>query len=78
MNADFAIIVATLCGVKLEEVVVAKGSKEEKDLFSKAAHATLPILQVDDQTFISDSFAIAQYLARSTSNEKLLGSNDFE
>lgn len=78
MNADFVIIVANLCGVKLEEVVVAKGSKEEKDLISKASHTTFPVLEVDDQTFISDSFAIAQYLARSTSNEKLLGSNDFE
>ena len=78
MNADFVMIVANLCGVKIEEVVVEKGSKQEKDLLNKACLSTFPILQVDEDTLISDSFAIAQFIARSSKNEKLLGSSDLE
>jgi glutathione S-transferase len=78
MNADFVMIVANLCGVKLNEMVIAKGTDTEKDILKKACHSTFPILEVDENTFISDSFAIATYLARSSGNEKLLGTSDFE
>jgi len=78
VNADFVMIVANLCGVKIEEVVIEKGSKEEKDLINKACHNTFPILEIDEKTLFSDSFAIAQFLAKSSNNDKLLGSNDFE
>jgi len=36
MNADFVMIVANLCGVKLNEIVVAKGSDVEKDVLKRA------------------------------------------
>lgn len=78
MNADFVMIIANLCGLKLEEIVVQKNSDQEKDVLKRACHSTFPMLEVDQNTLISDSFAIATYLVRSSGNEKLLGSNDFE
>jgi len=78
MNADFVMIVANLCGIKLEECVVPKDSDLEKVILKRACQSTFPILEIDQNTLISDSFAIATYLARSSRNEKLLGSNDFE
>ena len=39
MSSDFVMIVATLCSVKLEEVIVEKGSPEEKELLKVAPMA---------------------------------------
>ena len=75
MSSDFVMIVAKLCSVKLDEVIIEKGSPEEKELLKVAPMAQYPMLEVKEGTILCDSFAIASYLAR-TSNTSLLGAND--
>ena len=41
--ADFIMIVASLCGVKVEEVVVPAGSAQDKEL-TKTGFGTYPML----------------------------------
>ena len=71
-------IVATLCGVKLDEQVVDKGSDVEKQLAKKHGAVTFPLLEIDDSTVLTDSHAMAAYLARSNNKEELLGVSDFD
>ena len=78
MSADFIMIVANLCGVKVEEVVVKKGSDEEKKIEKASAHATFPVLEVDASNFLSDSAAIVNYIVRKSGKTNLLGADDFE
>ena len=47
MNADFIMIVANLCGIKLEECVVPKDSDLEKVILKRACQSTFPILEID-------------------------------
>ena len=77
LASDFVMIVASMCGVNLEEVVVKRGSEDEKALLKRNIGGTYPILEVEN-TLISDSHSIASYICRSSGNESLLGSNDFE
>ena len=77
ISSDFVMIIASMCGVNLEEVVVKKGSEEEKALLKRNVAGTYPILEVEN-TLISDSHAIAAYICKSSGNERLLGSNEFE
>ena len=67
-------VVANMCGVTIEEVVVQSDSEKSKQL----AGLTLPVLEIDANTIISDSSVIASYIAQSSGNTKYLGSNDFE
>ena len=69
MYADLVMIVAAMCGTKLEEVVVEKGSELEKALLKKTVQGTYPMLEIDANTIIFDSVAIASYIARSTGND---------
>ena len=69
-------IVANYCGVNIEEIAVQSGSDEEKNL-QKRGLGTYPALDVDG-TLISDSWAIAAYIARSSGKASLLGNSDFE
>ena len=75
--ADFVMIVASMCGVNLTEVVIALGSEEEKAL-QKRHSGAYPILEIDENTLFSDSHVIAAYLCRSSGNENLLGATIFE
>ena len=45
--ADFVMIVASLCKVKLTEEIVEKGSDTDKDLMKRANCGTYPILEID-------------------------------
>ena len=78
MYADLVMIVAAMCGTSLEEVVVEKGSDLEKALMKRTVQGTYPMLEIDANTIIFDSVAIASYIARSTGNDSLMGSDDFE
>ena len=78
MYADLVMIVAGLCGTKLEEIVVEKSSELEKKLINQTNQSSYPVLEIDSNTFLFDSFAIAAYIARSSGNDQLLGGNDFE
>ena len=69
-------IVAHHCGLNLSEVVVAAGSAEDKDLLKKSM-GTYPMLEIDSDTIITDSAAIAAYLCRSSNNSDLLGKTPF-
>ena len=70
-------IVANLSGVQLQDVIVPTNTAEFKKLQQKA-QATLPVLEVDSSTYLSDSFAIASFLAKSSGKTSLLGNSDFE
>ena len=59
MSADFIMVVANMCSVTIEEVVVQSGSDKSKQL----AQYTLPVLEIDANTIISDSSVIATYIA---------------
>jgi glutathione S-transferase len=63
MQSDFVMIVANLCKVQIEEVVVASGSELDKKLTAEPSFGTYPILELDANTRISDSVAIATYIA---------------
>ena len=52
-------VVANLCGVTIEEEVVQSGSEKSKQL----SQYTLPVLEIDANTIISDSSVIASYIA---------------
>ena len=78
MYADLVMIVAAMCGTKIEEVVVEKGSDLEKNLLKRTVQGTYPMLEIDANTIIFDSVAIASYIARSTGNDSLIGADDFE
>ena len=78
MYADLVMIVAAMCGTKIEEVVVEKGSDLEKNLLKRTLQGTYPMLEIDANTIIFDSVAIASYIARSTGNDSLIGADDFE
>ena len=78
LSTDFVVIIASLCGQKLDEETVQKGSDLEKQLTKKHGSITYPLLEVDNETALTDSHAIAAYLARSNGKDALLGSNDFE
>ena len=69
---------ANLCGTKLDEEVVAKGSDVEKSLLKKHGAVTYPLLEIDNDTVLTDSHAMCAYLAKSTKNVHLLGTNDFD
>ena len=64
LSSDFVMIVASICGANLQEIVVAKGSEEEKALQKRNA-GTYPILEVEN-TLILDSYAIAAYICKSS------------
>ena len=52
-------VVANLCGVTIEEEVVKSDSDKSKQL----SQYTLPVLEIDANTIISDSSVIASYIA---------------
>lgn len=80
MYSDFVMIVADLCNIKLEEIVIQKNSDQEKKLFKNPTLLnTFPILEIDENTFLTDSYSISAYLARKSNMLYLLGgSSDFE
>jgi len=78
MYADFVQIVAGLCNVKVEEVLVVIGSEQDKKLQKSSALGQYPMLELENGTLLCDSLAIASFLARSSGNSSLLGSNDAE
>jgi len=53
-------------------------SKSEKSLLKKHGAVTYPLLEIDNDTVLTDSHAMCAYLAKSTKNEHLLGTNDFD
>ena len=65
-------IVANMTGQNVEEVIADKAFTE------KHSSVTMPILNVDDNTWISDSNAIVSYLVRSSPKSSLLGGSEFE
>ena len=69
-------IVASITGEKLEEIIVEKGSDEEKTLKTKCAGCgySLPALEVDGE-FITQTSAILSFLA---ADIPLCGNNAFE
>ena len=67
-------VVANICGVTLEEEVVKSGSDKSKQL----AAYSLPVLEIDANTIISDSSVIASYIAQKSGNNKLIGTSAFE
>ena len=79
MQTDFIMVVANICKVQVEEVVVAEaGSEKDKELMKKAPLASYPILEVGND-LICDSLAIATFIARSSkSGAALLGKNAVE
>ena len=78
MQTDFIMVVANICKVQVEEVVVAEaGSEKDKELMKKAPLASYPILEVDNE-LICDSLAIATFIARKSTGAALLGKNAVE
>jgi glutathione S-transferase len=78
MYSDFIMIVADLAGVQLQEVIVQKGSDLEKQIEKKNPIGTFPVLEIDDNTFLSDSAAIANFIVRKSGKTSLLGADEFE
>ena len=77
MYADFIMIVANMCNAKIQEIVVEKDSELDKKLLAAPNLGTYPILEIDANTHISDSAAIATYICQSTGNNHLLGKDGF-
>ena len=71
-NVDFLAIVAAHCGVTLTETVVAQGSDLDKQLAKRGA-STYPCLEVDADTVLTDTHAIAAFICRSSGHSDLLG-----
>ena len=72
-------IVAQASNIKLEETVVAKDSEKEKELKGKCATGySLPLLELQDGTLLTQTSAICEFLAETGSTSTLLGTNEFE
>ena len=63
MQSDFIMIVANLCNVNVQEVIVEAGSELDKKLTAAPHLGSYPILEIDANTRICDSTAIATYIA---------------
>lgn len=73
-HADLIMITASLCGAKIEEVVL--NSTDAAALFSKVGTgATLPVLETESGEIICQTPAILQYIAHGSD---LLGKSQFE
>ena len=68
MQTDFVMVVANFCNAQIEEVVVEPNSELDKKLTAAPNFGTYPIPELDANTRISDSAAIATYIAQSTNN----------
>ena len=73
-------ITAEHCGFKYEIVYVAPGSEIDIDpaFISKIAHHNFPTLELEDSTMISQSIALAKYIATETGHQEFIGNNAFE
>jgi glutathione S-transferase len=73
-------ITAEHCGFKYENVYVAPGSEIDIDpaFISKIAHHNFPTLELEDSTMISQSIALAKYIATETGHQEFIGNNAFE
>lgn len=76
-GSDLCMIVASLSKVKLTEVIVEKDSDAEKELGTKLANWGLtlsyPVLETAEGVLLTQSSAIAQYIAASGKATHLLG-----
>ena len=75
-------IVAKMSKIDVQELVVSKGSQEEKDLQSRLAQdgfsLTFPVLETQEGDLISQSTAICQFIATVGSSPDLNGSSAAE
>ena len=78
-HADLCMIIAKASKVNLEEIVVQKDSEKEKELKAKCVTGfSLPMLELEDGTTLTQTTAICEYLAETGSVASLLGTNEFE
>ena len=78
-NADLCMIVAKASNITLEEIVVENDSEKAKELKGKCATGfSLPFLELEDGTILTQTTAICEYLAETGSTPTLLGTNSFE
>ena len=72
-------IIAKASKVNLEEIVVQKDSEKEKELKGKCVTGfSLPMLELENGTTLTQTTAICEYLAETGSVASLLGTNEFE
>ena len=72
-------VVAKAAKVDLKETVVEADSELEKQLKGKAVTMySLPMLELDDGTTLTQTTAICEYIAETGSTPSLLGTNEFE
>lgn len=74
---DFIAIVAEICKVDIQLVIVPPESPLEKKLIemTRNINGTFPMLEFEQGTLMCDSLAIAAFLIRATGDESLLGSD---
>jgi glutathione S-transferase len=74
------LVTAQLCGVHLENVYVAPESELAKDeaMKTKKAHWNFPVCETAHGQIISQSVAVAQYIAREAGRTDLYGNTSFE
>mgnify|MGYP002634211989 CR=1 FL=1 len=68
-------IIASMCGLNVEEIEVKQNSDLDKQLIKKSL-GSYPMLE-DGDTIINDTHAIAAHICRSAGKDAMLGSNDF-
>lgn len=73
-------IVAHLCNVKLENVYVMPDSElaQKEEFKSKKAHWNFPMLETADGKIITQSVAVAQFIAHEAGRTDLTGANPWE
>jgi len=70
-------IVASLAGAKVEEVIIDAKNPKDVELRNKVPSQTLPILETDDNKFLGTTASIVNYIA-SVHKPELLGANAFD
>jgi glutathione S-transferase len=73
-------ITAQLCGIHLTDIHVPPESDlaKSEELKAKKAHWNWPMLETPDGKIITQSVAIAQFIAREAGRADLTGHNAFE
>lgn len=77
LYSNFIMIVATLAGAKVEEVIIDSKDPRDAELRNKVPSQTLPILETDDNKFLGTTASIVNYIA-GAHKPALLGNSAME
>ena len=71
-------ITADICNFPIETIVVDAETQKTKEWKEKMGHRFWPIMETPQGDIISESSAIAAYIARAAGNKSFIGQSDFE